>query len=132
MRKRRKIRVADFLTYLVLILYAAYVLVPLAIMVMTSMKENLEFIQDPTGLPSQLFLDGFRTLFSDSQFFLYLKNSIFITGVSLVFAITFSVLLSYALARYTGCLLYTSSRTWVTPWPVRVTRCTASWPGTMG
>ncbi len=102
MRKRRKIRVADFLTYLVLILYAAYVLVPLAIMVMTSMKENLEFIQDPTGLPSQLFLDGFRTLFSDSQFFLYLKNSIFITGVSLVFAITFSVLLSYALARYTG------------------------------
>lgn len=68
MRKRRKIRVADFLTYLVLILYAAYVLVPLAIMVMTSMKENLEFIQNPTGLPSHLCLDGFRTLFSDSQF----------------------------------------------------------------
>lgn len=108
MKHRKKLSLADVLSYAVLILFALYVLIPLAIMVMTSLKGNLEFIKNPTGLPKKIVLDGFKTLFSDANFFHYLGNSIFVTGVSLICAITFSILLSYALVRFRG--------NWVKKW----------------
>lgn len=102
MKHHKKLSLADVLTYAVLILFALYVLMPLAIMVMTSLKGNLEFIKNPTGLPKKIVLDGFKTLFSDANFLRYLRNSVFVTAVSLICVIAFSVLLSYALARYHG------------------------------
>lgn len=108
MGKRKKIKKTDILTYIILILFMLYVLFPLFVMVMTSLKENLDFIKNPTGFPEKICLDGFQTLFTDSHFFLYLRNSVLVTGISLAAVIVFSVMLSYALARYTGA--------WVRKW----------------
>lgn len=102
MKKHKKLRVGDVVTYLLLAVYALYVLVPLVIMVMTSLKKNLDFIKNPVGLPTQICLDGFKTLFGDANFLQSLLNSVVITAISLVLAIGFSILLSYALSRYTG------------------------------
>lgn len=102
MKKRKKLCAGDVLTYLLLAIYALYVLLPLAIMVMTSLKENLDFIKNPVGLPVQICLDGFKTLFEDANFLQSLLNSVIVTAISLALVIVFSILLSYALSRYTG------------------------------
>lgn len=106
--KRRRLKASDIIIYIVLILFALYVIFPLFIMLMTSLKGNLDFIKDPIGLPKTIVLDGFKKLFTDTHFFRYLGNSAIITSVSLFLAITFSIMLSYALSRYTGA--------WVQKW----------------
>jgi len=106
--KRRKLNTGDIITYIILVLFALYVIIPLLIMVMTSLKGNLDFIKDPVGFPKTIVLDGFKTLFSDSHFLRYLGNSVIVTSISLFLAISFSIMLSYALARYTGA--------WVQKW----------------
>lgn len=106
--KRRKLNTGDVITYIVLVLFALYVVFPLFIMLMTSLKGNLDFIKNPIGLPKKIVLDGFKTLFSDSHFLRYLLNSVIVTSISLALAISFSIMLSYALARYTG--------NWVNKW----------------
>lgn len=106
--KRRRLKASDIIIYIVLILFALYVIFPLFIMLMTSLKGNLDFIKDPIGLPKTIVLDGFKKLFTDTHFLRYLGNSAIITSVSLFLAITFSIMLSYALSRYTGA--------WVQKW----------------
>ena len=100
--KSKKNSAGDVIAYILLILFSFYVLAPLFIMLLTSFKDNLDYIKNPIGLPDKIVLDGFKTLFSDSHFLTYLRNSLVITGISLVCINAFSVMLSYALARYTA------------------------------
>lgn len=100
--QKKKIKVSDLIIYIVLILCALVVIAPLVLMVITALKENLEFMKKPLSLPSKLNFDGFVSVFTEYNFAMYLGNSIFVTLISLAVSLTVSVTLSYALSRYKG------------------------------
>jgi len=99
---KKKLSAWRLLAYAFLLAYAVIVAAPLFLMVITSLKENLEFMKNPLGLPKGLNFSGYSAVFSNKNFFLYIRNSMFVTFVSLAISLTFSVLLSYALARFRG------------------------------
>ena len=99
---KRKISIGRVVVYVVLCLYALVVAAPLLLMIVTSLKENLEFMKAPLALPKGLNLSGYATVFSNEQFFRSILNSAIVAIVSLAVSLTVSILLSYALARYRG------------------------------
>ncbi|HIS02774.1 MAG TPA: carbohydrate ABC transporter permease [Candidatus Pullichristensenella avicola] len=99
---KRKISIGRVVVYVFLCLYALVVAAPLLLMIVTSLKENLEFMKAPLALPKGLNLSGYATVFSNEQFFRSILNSAIVAIVSLAVSLTVSILLSYALARYRG------------------------------
>lgn len=99
-RKRRKIEVKILCVYLILTLYTLYTLYPIFLMMLTSMKANLEIMKNPTGLPQALSFQGYVTLFQKENFARYFANSAFVTIVASGILLVVSILLAYALSRY--------------------------------
>lgn len=99
---KKKYRISNLIIYLFLILAALFVIAPLVLMVITALKNNLEFMKKPLSLPSKLNFDGFVKVFTEYNFLNYLWNSVFVTVISLAISLTISVTLSYALSRYKG------------------------------
>lgn len=86
--------------YVLMILYALSILVPLIIMISTSFKSNAEIFNNPFGLPESLNFDAYTTLFVISNYGRYFLNSIGVTILSLSVAVTVSALASYAISKY--------------------------------
>lgn len=99
---KNRIRVSDVVIYFILILFALLVVAPLALMVFTALKGNLEFMKAPLSFPRTIVTDGFRKVFTEYNFGMYLANSVIVTAVSLGVSLAASVLLSYALSRFQG------------------------------
>ena len=99
---RKKFSIGRIIVYAFLFLYALVVAAPLFLMIITSLKENLEFMKAPLALPQGMNLSGYASVFSNEQFFRSILNSVVVALVSLAVSLTVSILLSYALARYRG------------------------------
>ncbi|HPR79321.1 MAG TPA: carbohydrate ABC transporter permease [Candidatus Limiplasma sp.] len=99
-KKHRKIDVKILCVYVILTLYTLYTLYPIFLMIITSMKANLEIMKNPTGLPQTFSFQGYFTLFQKENFARYFANSAFVTIVSSLILLVVSILLAYALSRY--------------------------------
>ena len=104
MKRTKRINYHLLGVYIVLTLYTLYTLYPIFLMLATALKGNLEIMQNPVGLPHQIVLDGFRTLFERENFGQYFLNSIFVSVVSSVILMVISLMLAYVLCRYTSKL----------------------------
>lgn len=100
MNKMKKINWHIAIVYIVLTLYTLYTLYPIFLMLVTSLKNNLEIMKNPAGLPQEWVFDGFITLFQKENFGRYFLNSIFVTGTSVVILLVVTIMLAYVLARY--------------------------------
>ena len=100
MKKMKKINWHIAIVYIVLTLYTLYTLYPIFLMMVTSLKNNLEIMKNPAGLPQEWVFDGFITLFQKENFGRYFLNSIFVTGTSVVILLVVTIMLAYVLARY--------------------------------
>ena len=100
MKKMKKINWHIAIVYIVLTLYTLYTLYPIFLMMVTSLKNNLEIMKNPAGLPQEWIFDGFITLFQKENFGRYFLNSIFVTGTSVVILLVVTIMLAYVLARY--------------------------------
>ena len=78
----------------------AVVSVPLLWMAFTSLKSNKEITQDGTILPSTPTLDNYQRLFNEIDFGSYLRNSIGITALSVLFSLIIGSLAAYSIARF--------------------------------
>jgi len=75
-------------------------LFPIYWMIVSSLKSSGEIFAVPPGLiPEHLYLDNYTSLFKNSDFFIYVKNSVIISVFSMAGAIILAAPLSYALAR---------------------------------
>lgn len=97
---KKKFNFSILFVYIVLTLYTLYTLYPIFLMIVTSLKGNLEIMKNPVGFPQTVVTDGFVTLFTKENFGQYFLNSIFVTVVSSVILLVISILLAYILARY--------------------------------
>ncbi len=59
--------------------FAILILVPLLLVVFTSMKSNIQFYADPLGLPPALQAGNFRELFTGQPLLTYFGNSVLVT-----------------------------------------------------
>ena len=100
MKKTKKINWHIAVVYIVLTLYTLYTLYPIFLMMVTSLKNNLEIMKNPAGLPQEWVFDGFITLFQKENFGRYFLNSIFVTGTSVLILLVVTIMLAYVLARY--------------------------------
>ncbi|MEC5422938.1 carbohydrate ABC transporter permease [Virgibacillus sp. C22-A2] len=100
MRKNWKSRLVNIFVYLVLIIASLIILYPLFVMIMTSIKTNMEVLVNPFGFPEKINFESYKNVFELGDFFTYFRNSIFITAVSLFVLLLVTVMASYALSRY--------------------------------
>ncbi|WP_319562680.1 hypothetical protein [Marispirochaeta sp.] len=93
-------RWAKALSYLIMAFYAALVLFPVYLMLVTSLKNNRQIFTKPFGLPSPVDFSGYIKLFTVAQYHIYFQNSIFVTLTALLVIVILTALASYALAKY--------------------------------
>lgn len=95
--KRNKLATA--LIYLFLLFGAAAIIFPFYLTVVSSLKDMSDIFSNFFGLPKKLSLENFLYVFSKPDYFIALKNTVLITGVSVVAMILLLPRCSYAIAR---------------------------------
>lgn len=87
--------------YSILILYASLSLFPFIVGFIGSFKDSQGLYASALALPKVWHWDNYSTAWTQGMFGVYLKNSVFVTGLSLVGVLLFGSMASYVLARYT-------------------------------
>lgn len=98
-------RISKFIS---LSIFAAIILVPCAIVILGSTKKDTEVYSKPLSLPERWNLDNYQKLLSESNLATSFKNSILVTGFSVLFTLILASLCAFAIARMltvTGKLL---------------------------
>jgi multiple sugar transport system permease protein len=78
----------------------AFAVIPLAWMLLTSLKTNREITQDTSLVPEALTSANYVSLFSGREFGAYLTNSIIVTAASVAIALALGTMAAYVLARF--------------------------------
>jgi len=86
------------LYHVIMIIWCLIVLFPIYVLIINSFKTRLSIYINPFGLPSKFNFSNYSTIFKDSAFLVYFKNSFVVVILSLLFMIIFSSLAAYALA----------------------------------
>lgn len=88
-------------TYVILILMAVMVLIPILWMVSTSIKIEAETITiPPKWIPEHPTLDSYKRLWTEYPFLTYFKNSIIISMGAVLLSVGFSCLAGYGVTRF--------------------------------
>ncbi|MCY1153253.1 MAG: carbohydrate ABC transporter permease [Sphaerochaetaceae bacterium] len=86
------------LYHVIMIIWCFIVLFPIYVLIINSFKTRLSIYINPFGLPKKFNLSNYTTIFKDSSFLIYFKNSFVVVILSLLLMIIFSSLAAYALA----------------------------------
>lgn len=103
MRKHKlgKNPVANIVTVIALLIFALCALFPVLWGLSTSFKSDGEVTTFPPAiLPRSLNLDNYISVFTQSDFLIYMKNSIMITVLGVIFATMIAALAAYALTFF--------------------------------
>ncbi len=104
-RQKRQARVVSLIfTYALLILFAVIFAFPLLFMLMSSLKPDEAIFADVRSfrafLPvGEISLENFRLVFGRSPFWLYFRNSLIITGVTVIAGLLINSMAAFALSR---------------------------------
>lgn len=96
LRTHRTYRVAQ---YVLVLLMALSVVVPVVWVLLASMKTKGEFYGSPWTLPEGLHLQNFVDAFVDAQMGRYFLNSVLVTALALVLVLLVAVPAAYVVAR---------------------------------
>jgi raffinose/stachyose/melibiose transport system permease protein len=83
-----------------LLFNALIMLYPLFVMVMSSFKSNAEIFTSPIALPQAIGFTNLVKVWTETNFPLYLFNSLLVTVSSVLLILVFSTMAAYAIARY--------------------------------
>ena len=86
--------------YLVLVLLAVLILVPVAWVFMASIKENAEFYTNPWNLPKGFYFRNFAEAWKTAKMGEYMLNSVIVTVVSLALLLVVALPAAYCLSRF--------------------------------
>lgn len=86
--------------YLLLGALAIVFLYPMVLMILASFKSTPELFRNPFGLPESWSLDTFRDVWTRASFGTYLRNSVLVTGGSVLLLLLCATPAAYALTRY--------------------------------
>lgn len=88
--------------YLLLSLCSVVILLPIVYMLSTSLKSISEILTAPraTLFPVRTTLEGYTNVMTKYPFMTYVRNSVYVVGVSTVVAVLFSTLAGYGFSRF--------------------------------
>jgi multiple sugar transport system permease protein len=95
-------RWALVLSYVFLVIFAIFFLIPPYYMIVTSLKSNAEVAHlssNPWLLTQGFTFEHFRTLLADTDFLIYFKNTAIVTVCVVVITMVVSVLAAFSLGR---------------------------------
>lgn len=104
-RQKRQARIVSLIfTYALLILFAVIFAFPLLFMLMSSLKPDEAIFADVRSLRAflpvgEVSLENFRLVFGRSPFWLYFRNSLIITGVTVIAGLLINSMAAFALSR---------------------------------
>ena len=96
--RRRRIQ-RKVLSYGILLLFAAFYVGPLLMLVSASLKTLPEFLKDPTSLPSGFELTNFSDAWELANFPRYMLNSLIYTSVATALFVLMSIFVAFPIAR---------------------------------
>jgi len=96
--KRRRI-LRKVVSYTILVLFAAFYVGPLLILVAASMKSLPEFFKNPTGLPDSLNFQNFADAWELASFPKFMLNSLIYTTVATALFVIMSIFVAFPIAR---------------------------------
>ena len=94
--------------YVVLIILAITIIVPIAWVFMASLKENEQFYGSPWTLPNGLHFENFVQAWQEADMGSYMLNSVIVTALGIGLLIIISLPAAYVLARFK----FKTSRFW--------------------
>ena len=97
---RRELGVANAFSHGFLMLWAAMTVLPLAWMVLSSLKSNGEIIAEPWGLPEALRFDNWARAWSTAHIGRFFFNSLVVVSGSLSLTMLLGATAAYVFARY--------------------------------
>lgn len=86
--------------YLVLILLAVSIIVPVAWVFLASLKQNAEFYGNPWTLPAGFYWQNFVDAWNSAKMGEYMLNSVLVTALALVLLLVVALPASYCLSRF--------------------------------
>ncbi len=86
----------------ILITYTIIALFPVFVIVINSFKTRRAIFKEPLALPHEksFSLEGYQTVLTQGDFFLYFQNSLIVTLLSLFCVLLFGAMAAFALAEY--------------------------------
>lgn len=96
---RRRSLQTKTVSYAILLLFAAFYVGPLLMLVSASLKTLPQFFKDPTGLPDDLVFENFSEAWELANFPGYLMNSLIYTVVGTAAFVTMSIFVAFPIAR---------------------------------
>ncbi|MCS7463737.1 carbohydrate ABC transporter permease [Paenibacillus doosanensis] len=97
MRESAGIRIGQ---YAVASLFALVSLYPIFLMLLSSLKTNIEIFKSPMALPESWSLDAYRKLLDQVPYFDYFWNSAAVSVISVALVLIFGSLASFYIARF--------------------------------
>jgi N-acetylglucosamine transport system permease protein len=86
--------------YVVLILLAIIIIVPVAWAFMASIKQDVEFYANPWALPKGVYLQNFADAWQKAKMGSYMFNSVIVTVIGITLLLVIALPAAYVLARY--------------------------------
>jgi raffinose/stachyose/melibiose transport system permease protein len=84
----------------VLLINALTVLLPVFFLFNSALRETNDFARNPLVLARKPYWDNFRQVWADGSFAIYLKNSLIVTGGSLLLILVCAIGAGFVLVRY--------------------------------
>jgi raffinose/stachyose/melibiose transport system permease protein len=84
--------------HVVLVLFAATALFPLALVAVNSLKKSADVVRDPLALPTSFSFDNYRQAWQFGHFATGFANSVVLTGTTVLVVLVCSSLAGYVLA----------------------------------
>lgn len=97
---RKSDRLMKAVIYIVLIVLAVAIIIPVAWVFMASVKQNSEFYGNPFTLPKGIYLQNFVDAWTKARMGDYFMTSVLITALSLTILLVVALPAAYVLSRY--------------------------------
>lgn len=93
-------RLYKIFIYVVLILLAVTIIIPVAWVFMASIKQNSEFYGNPWALPAGVYIQNFADAWNKARMGEYMLNSVLVTVLALVILLVVALPAAYVLSRF--------------------------------
>lgn len=88
-----------FFKYFILFIFSVLILLPIFIAILSSLKTTSELYNNPLGFPSRLNFENYINALIKGNLYIFFKNSLIITVVSIAADILFASLIAFVVTR---------------------------------
>ncbi len=96
----RRQRRADTLVGIGMILVGLLFFMPIYYMIINAFKQKKEILINTAAFPKSLYIDSFIDIWEKANYLTLLRNSVFVTGVSILFIVIFCSMTGHYIARH--------------------------------